>query len=542
MTGNKRARSVSPSAEPAARKHLKTDHESTIKAEEREFSSAPLRENSVPLTSSWTAINAGAPNAGKSFSEWTPNELGRLAEESNDSNDPVYKRLDEIEMDENLIPTEETQRVDDDEAGSDLELDDELEPYHGPDGKGILIPIEPRKLAKAGTKDMTMLAMLTKHSKTQELKELHFQNIVYAHIDWKNKTHITKINAWRNQIYGRANLGVKDVTLWNVDEEAWIEMYHVLLLKYAKKHPLRMHPSKEVWTNFNKFFLGKVLVDKDGNDLPPRIERPLASFTSKVTRLCGKMKEQLDVLSKGSLGNDYTPIITQEMIDEYKGIKTTLFSRLANYGNIVMNYKTLMLHAVNVRRLKNVKDSKGVGQESLTAEQESVLFAQWDAFFDGIKLPEPTKVEDDGSGSELSEVPQAIRSQSPSPEPKTIVPSDTIEKASTGPSKTAEPVQPAPKESVHDGAMVVKGHDDMDLDEGEIVEEITNTKSTSPSAVVATTTTTLKQTTHVDEKGETKEGASVESEQIVEKTRVTRASAESGIEEGFGSMSVRARD
>ena len=519
MTGTKRARSASPSTEPQARKVMKMSNilnAPAIKPEERKSPSAPLRDDLVPLTPAWTAINADAPNAGKPFSKWTPNELGRLAEQSPDLNDPVHRLLDEMEMDENLIPTEETQRVDDDDVGS--ELDDNFEPYHGEDGKGILIPVEARKLAKAGTKDTSMLAMLTKHSKTNELKELHFQNIVYAHINWNDKKHITKINAWRNQIYGRAKLGIKEVTLWNVDEEAWIEMYHVLLLKYAKKYPLRMHHAKEVWTNFNNFFLGKVLIDKDGNNMPPREQRALPSFTSKVTRLCGKIKEQLDALSKGVLGHDYTPTITQDMIDEYKGIKTVLFTRLSQYGDIVMNYKTLMLHCVNVRRLKNVKDSKGVGQESLTAGQESALFAQWDEFFDSIELPEPPKAEADGSDSELSEVPQGIRSQSPSPEPKTIVPSKSVEKPTA-----AE-------------------HDVMDMDAGEIVEDVESIASTGPTAVLANTIANLKQIARADEDGEIEKGTSMEVKETVETTRVTRASAESGIEEGIGSMSVRARD
>ncbi|KAF2650906.1 hypothetical protein K491DRAFT_782252 [Lophiostoma macrostomum CBS 122681] len=522
MAGVKRARSSSSSAAagPRARKQYKKESGAPVKVGEGEDSSTFFRDE-YPLTSGWTAINAGTPAAGKPFSQWTPKELGRLSNNSKESDNAAFKQLDDMDMDENLIPTEDTQRddgddIDDDDNGSDL--DDELLPYTGADGKGRLIPIGPRTLAKVGVKDMSMLAMLTEYSTKHFLKELHFQNIVYAHIDWNKKSHITKINAWRNQVYGRANQTIKEVKMWHKDEETWIEIYHSLLLRYAKKYPLRMPQSKEVWGNFNNFFKGKVLVDKDGKTLlPPRGERQLTSFTSKVTRVCGKMKEQLDRLSKGELGGDYTPTIDQKMIDELKTIKATMFARLQQHGKIVMNHDTLQLHAVNVRRLKNVKHPKNGEQESLTAGEESALFADWNAFFEAIKLPEPPMALA-GSDSDLSEVRENIRSRSPSPESRTFAPTESTE----------EPLG--------------DGEQELDLDKDKIVEVIPSSKVTGPTEVVATTTTTLTQTTNVDVKGEVKEDALTEAEKTLTETRVTRASTDAGIEGEFSSMSVRALD
>lgn len=191
-----------------------------------------------------------------------------------------------------------------------------------------LIPISERKIATKGVREPELLHMLCTDKATGEKKELHFKKLVHAEIDWDNKEHIDKINAWRNQIYGRAGIKNKTVTMWAKDEEAYLELYWQLLAVEANKRDILMPRAKIMREDFNDFFRGKVFRASGGEEYAPREDRGSGPFTSKMTRLVKSLRPYVEGKLQGQRGNSFYPKINQKMLSEYR----TLKEDLANLG------------------------------------------------------------------------------------------------------------------------------------------------------------------------------------------------------------------
>ncbi|KAK7181204.1 hypothetical protein PSPO01_12681 [Paraphaeosphaeria sporulosa] len=208
-------------------------------------------------------------------------------------------------------------------------------------GKGAvssLVPIGERKMAKKGVVEPDMLRMLCEdRDKNNERKELHFKKIIHADIDWDNKEHIDKINAWRNQIYGRAGIKNKTVLMWHKDEEAWIELFYQLLVVEAQERECGIEPPKPktIREKFNEFFVGKVLLSAGGEELDPRVERGPGPFTSKLGRLVRALRPYLDEKLTSKNGSMFVPKINQEMIEEYQKLKAKLIELGCNDEKII---------------------------------------------------------------------------------------------------------------------------------------------------------------------------------------------------------------
>ncbi|KAI4698599.1 hypothetical protein J4E81_005822 [Alternaria sp. BMP 2799] len=115
-----------------------------------------------------------------------------------------------------------------------------------PGSKSTLIPRGPRKKATLGVKDSSLLLMLCDSSTTpRKTTELHFRKIPHSLIDWHNPHHISQINAWRNQIYGRAGLKARSVSLWYEAEELWFELYFQLSIVEARKRGIMLPGSRQ---------------------------------------------------------------------------------------------------------------------------------------------------------------------------------------------------------------------------------------------------------------------------------------------------------
>lgn len=188
-----------------------------------------------------------------------------------------------------------------------------------------LMPIGERKMAQKGVRDPEMLRMLCEDiNKGNERKELHFKKIVHANIDWDSKDHIDKINAWRNQIYGRAGIKNKIVLMWHEDEEAWIELYWQLLVAEANKRVIEMPRLKTIREEFNAFFNGKIFLSSSGEELEPRVDRGSGPFTSKMARLAKSLRPYFEAKMSGKRGDSFYPEINEEMLEEYKKLKNDL--------------------------------------------------------------------------------------------------------------------------------------------------------------------------------------------------------------------------
>ncbi|KAF9741399.1 hypothetical protein PMIN02_000972 [Paraphaeosphaeria minitans] len=190
-----------------------------------------------------------------------------------------------------------------------------------------LVPVGERKMAKKGVVEPEMLRILCEdRDKNNERKELHFKKIIHADIDWDNKEHIDKINAWRNQIYGRAGIKNKTVLMWHKDEEAWLELFYQLLVVEAneRERGIESPKPKTIREKFNEFFVGKVLLSSGGKELEPRVERGPGPFMSKLGRLVRTLRPYLEEKLSNRNGNMFVPKINQEMIEEYQKFKANL--------------------------------------------------------------------------------------------------------------------------------------------------------------------------------------------------------------------------
>lgn len=190
-----------------------------------------------------------------------------------------------------------------------------------PASKSSLLPRGPRRTAKVGQRDETLLRLLCDDSATGEAKELHFRNIPHKAINWSDANHIGKINNWRNQIYGRAGMKSKAVLLWVEDEELWFELYYQLSIAEARTNGILLPKVPAVLAAFNDTFAGRILQDIKGNDTEPRAERSANAFASKLNRMCTGLHNRLNQCVFGKSGDVYVPTITLNMVHAYKRMK-----------------------------------------------------------------------------------------------------------------------------------------------------------------------------------------------------------------------------
>ncbi|KAH7083080.1 hypothetical protein BKA63DRAFT_561268 [Paraphoma chrysanthemicola] len=186
-----------------------------------------------------------------------------------------------------------------------------------------LVPRGPRQTASLHQADPSLLRMLCDDTTTNSTKELHFRNLPHSSIDWSNPTHIKKINNWRNQIYGRAGMKSKAVTMWLPDEELWFELYHQLSIAQARARGMLLPKAVDVLAAFNRTFACKVVKDAKGADVM-REERKSNAFTSKFNRMCPLLRARLAQCVFGKSGDVYVPEISMEMLREYKMMKSDM--------------------------------------------------------------------------------------------------------------------------------------------------------------------------------------------------------------------------
>jgi hypothetical protein len=101
--------------------------------------------------------------------------------------------------------------------------------------------------------------------------------------------------------------------MWHEMEELWFELYFHLSIAESRQHGIMLPVTKAVRKAFNDTFVGKVLQDKDGNDLDIRTERQPNAFASKFGRVCPLLRARLDTCVFGKSGDVFIPKITFEV-------------------------------------------------------------------------------------------------------------------------------------------------------------------------------------------------------------------------------------
>jgi hypothetical protein len=259
--------------------------------------------------------------------------------------------------------------------------------------KSRLVPRGARKSAKTGHKDETLLRMLCDDTETGELKELHFRNMPYSSIDWNSVHHINKINNWRNQIYGRAGMKSKAVTVWLPDEELWFELYFQLSIAESRARGFLLPKTLHVLTAFNKTFVGQVVQDHHGLDTAPRVERAPNAFASKFNRMCPDLRARLFQCTFGKSGDMFVPEITLEMLNSYKAMKTEMgLDKETVYAVDLEKWCRLFAN------LPSIGGDDGVAKEESVSSAEdeaaAVLVSMATAPYGGVRCATPVREVD----------------------------------------------------------------------------------------------------------------------------------------------------
>jgi hypothetical protein len=145
-----------------------------------------------------------------------------------------------------------------------------------------------------------------------------FQNISHGSIDWSDKSHILSINKWRYDIFRSRGIAAKRVNVFfHPEEEAWLMLFHKKIkLVVEAGHMIKLPGPVPAMEFFNKFFVGKVLQDAEGDDLLPREPRDESSMKSKFQHVNSGFKKMRNVMRKlleGKKGGVlYLPVITEE--------------------------------------------------------------------------------------------------------------------------------------------------------------------------------------------------------------------------------------
>ncbi|KAI4950054.1 hypothetical protein J4E91_004710 [Alternaria rosae] len=216
--------------------------------------------------------------------------------------------------------------------------------------RSTLVPRGPRKKATVGVKDESLLRMVCDCNTTpSRVTELHFRKIPHSLIDWNSHHHISKINAWRNQIYGRAGLKARS-------------LYLQLSIVEARRRSIMLPGSRQVRKAFNKTFVGKVIQGRAGEHLPPRVEREGNAFASKFNRMFPLLRARLNGCVMGRSGDVFVPVITFGMMERYKVMKRNLAERgieaESEYADGLQEWQWFMSHLPDVDMQAVVKEEE----------------------------------------------------------------------------------------------------------------------------------------------------------------------------------------
>jgi hypothetical protein len=157
-----------------------------------------------------------------------------------------------------------------------------------------------------------------------EIQTHTFKKLTPCSIDWSNKHHIREISKWRNGVFRQYGIPLRCQHIAYLPEET---DYLLLLHKKIKAaveagHNIKIAGPVPITEAFNKFFVGKVLLDEDGEEQPPREMREEISIKGKLNNNKSEIYPLRLVIrrllqsKKG--GIQYVPIITEDEMLRYQ--------------------------------------------------------------------------------------------------------------------------------------------------------------------------------------------------------------------------------
>ncbi|KAF2203376.1 hypothetical protein GQ43DRAFT_461637 [Delitschia confertaspora ATCC 74209] len=204
--------------------------------------------------------------------------------------------------------------------------EDGIEPEGQPPKRSVWIPIastDPGPPLK-GIKNEELLRIPTRHRHYDKEKVFEFVKFSPGLFNWENAEHIEALRAWRRQIYLRAGCNkLKQVIPFTNEETGWLELYHYRVLTRLRNtiDKLRLPVTSEVVHDFNRYFVGRVMISREGQTLPPREPRVANSISSFQTRQTGTIygvrKLSKDLLVNRQGKKVYRPKITTEDLEKF---------------------------------------------------------------------------------------------------------------------------------------------------------------------------------------------------------------------------------
>jgi hypothetical protein len=179
-------------------------------------------------------------------------------------------------------------------------------------------------MARIGQAEPEKLTIQLRNSATGEVVTHKLATLSPHFINWTDKAHIQKISKWRTSIFRQHDIPPRRHNITYLPEEV---DYLLLLFKKIKAvveagHNVKIPGGVPITEEFNKFFVGKVLKDEHGADLPPREMREVLSIHSKLYHANSGIPALRMVIRKlmetRHGGIVYVPIITEEELQKYR--------------------------------------------------------------------------------------------------------------------------------------------------------------------------------------------------------------------------------
>jgi hypothetical protein len=178
--------------------------------------------------------------------------------------------------------------------------------------------------ARIGQAEPEKLTIQLRNSATGEVVTYKLTTLSPHSINWTDKAHIQEISRWRTTIFRQHDIPPRRHNIAYLPEEV---DYLLLLFKKIKAvveagHNVKIPGGVPITEEFNKFFVGKVLKDEHGADLPPREMREVLSIHSKLYHTNSGIPALRTVIRKlmetRHGGDVYVPIITEEELRRYQ--------------------------------------------------------------------------------------------------------------------------------------------------------------------------------------------------------------------------------
>ncbi|KAF2874364.1 hypothetical protein BDV95DRAFT_604550 [Massariosphaeria phaeospora] len=149
-------------------------------------------------------------------------------------------------------------------------------------------------------------------------------------LDWNNTQHIQLVHNWRRRLFRtKGMVPIKETSTYAPDEEAYLELFYekvkaTIIAEQKKSNgaSIILPHITAIAKVFNSFFMGKILKDQKGHDLPPRKFREYPSFKNKIGNKNGKInhvRAEVGKLIEGQAQTHaYLPIITVHELLEFR--------------------------------------------------------------------------------------------------------------------------------------------------------------------------------------------------------------------------------